>query len=149
MSKKNGAFRLALWGGILKDRSYGMNPDSLTFRANHWHIGTTLGYEWQKNIKKHQLYYGVETFYYYRSDGSGSVVNPYHETRAHLWLMGPFIGVKYRILPQLSFSVETWVNLSFTQQSNWDHVENRSEGHSRSIGIGLDPFKALSLSYHF
>lgn len=126
-----------------------MNPDSLISRAKHWHIGTTLGYEWQKNIKKHQLYYGVEAFYSYASDASGSLVNPYHESRKHIGLVGPFIGAKYRILPQLSLSVEMWVNLAFTQQSTWDHVENRREGYSRSIGIGLDPFRALNLSYHF
>ncbi|SEI68849.1 hypothetical protein SAMN05216327_103257 [Dyadobacter sp. SG02] len=149
MSKKNGAYRLSLWGGISKDRSYGMNSDSLISKAKHWHIGTTLGYEWQKNIKKHQLYYGVEAFYSYASDASGSVVNPYHESRIHIGLVGPFIGAKYRILPQLSVSVEIWANFSFHQLSNWDHVENRSEGFSRTIGVGLDPFRALNLSYHF
>ena len=150
MAKGNGAYRLALYGGIGKTKHKDMNTiDSSLATERNWNIGVALGYEWQKNVKKHQLIYGVDLRYTHSSNYSGTVGNFYGETLIHMAFLESFIGFKYRLRPELSISAEVSCGPSMHYISNWNLTAHQRTGFSRTFGFGIDPFRLINLSYHF
>lgn len=127
-----------------------------------------IGIEWQKQIKRIQLFYGIDGGINYSEyvspywitwlTTSGQVVG--YSTNDESTLRVPihvFIGVKYFIHPRISISLESDLNVGVGwlkyKIANFDNQFNQigvtAEAKRREIYLRTDYLRYLNVSFHF
>ncbi|TLU99084.1 hypothetical protein [Dyadobacter luticola] len=151
---KNGAYRLSL--GLLNSgtNKYQVYQDSLgspstdpyVFRKIGRALEIQLGYERQKNVGRHQLFFGMDAQAYYSYDHSQpSMILP---IRMYVLSAIPFVGIKYRILNRLSVSAETGASFSVRLYRNLDFDKNIIAKQTGYF-LSFESLRVINLSYHF
>ena len=127
-----------------------------------------IGIEWQKQIKRIQLFYGIDAGINYSENvnpysitwvtTTGNVVsystNDQSELKVPLYI---FMGVKYFIHPRISVSLESALNVgigwSKYKRTNYDNQFNQTnvsaEAKRQEINLGTDYLRYLNVSFHF
>ena len=165
---RKGAYRAQLYVGggynTIKD-SVRFNPSSTDSyflqKASTVALGMSLGYEWQQQIGRFQLFYGYDVFARYNSNNEHGVIRnfqgrseatsfDYHSTSAGI---SPLAGVKYFVSSQFSLSLEAaysisyyWGEGSFTGPI-YGLYERTYQEHG--ISYGLTPVSAINATFHF
>lgn len=131
-------------------------------------IRALIGIEWQKQIKRLQLFYGFDTGVNYSENvnpysitwisSTGEVIgystNEESELRVPLYI---FMGVKYFIHPRVSLSLESTVNVgigwSKYNRINYDNQFNETnvtaEAKRQEINLRTDYLRYLNVSFYF
>lgn len=157
-NRPNSAYRISILGGISNtsaEDKFDLNGNSqngkYVERGNSF--GLSLGHEWRKNKKKHQLYFGVELDLYrsqqshsYPFDWQGPKVGSYQIYRIGIL---PFVGVKYHLTNRLSISSECSLDFSHAVNKNLRFNSNEVISIGKSTGIYFKPFRLINVSYHF
>ena len=127
-----------------------------------------LGIEWQKQINRIQLYYGLDAGIRYSESVLASSIqtgsNPgqvtkYTQTdRSDLSIpVYAFLGVKYFIHPRISIALESALNtgLSWSSFMNTevDNINNRTittlDASRREINFGTEYVRYINVGFHF
>jgi hypothetical protein len=128
-----------------------------------------IGVEWQKQIKRIQLYYGLDIGiqYFERSNPysitwvsfpSGDIVGyaTDEESSVGIPLFG-FMGLKYFIHPRVSISIESALNIGIGWSKykliNYDNQFNETsvsaEGKRRELNFETDYVRFINVGFHF
>jgi hypothetical protein len=149
-----GAYRFALEGGINRFEATFLD-DTLynsTYIQNGANLGIRTGYEWHKNVNRHQFFYGTDVGFTFRSnraywvDPQGPEFAP---SRDYVFAIQPFAGIKYRLLDHLSVSAECSLNLSFLKRNILEADKKTIVNRSKSYSGSFVPLRFLNISYHF
>ncbi|WP_439580929.1 hypothetical protein [Dyadobacter bucti] len=154
--EEKGAYRLSIdhhFMGYADEASYRdsttgviSNKSQVVYKVWNYYVIAQLGYEFRKNLGRHQLFYGADIgadFHYLKAEA------PYSYTSRRLDCgISPFAGLKYRITDRLSISAETGISVNY-------HRARDDERHphpiitSRRFSSYFDPLSAINISYHF
>ena len=118
----------------------------------------TLGYEWQKDINKLQIFYGLDLFIDYNSltMKNSSLYNSisYHSKNSSNTTgfgTSPFLGVEYFVNPYLSFSTE--INFTIESYKGKDKVSNQSNNNTstdlKGFNTRIGPIGNIGINLHF
>ncbi|WP_019941465.1 hypothetical protein [Dyadobacter beijingensis] len=148
-----GAWRLCLGNGGYSDLKVGSEPDTLggqTPVPDYRHKGASLdfqlGYEAHKSIKRHQLFFGSDITYQF---SFGSYTYPPNGRGSISTIgLGPFVGVKYRILGRLSVSIEAQAHFAYNVQ-RFAPNQGTAWDDNRLLSVNFYPVHSINLSYHF
>lgn len=164
-------------------------PDIKTIQNNYFSYGNfdrslsgnssffiRLGKEKQIRSKRFELFYGYDLFFnynyfynYYVSSSLISSAPPIYDFVNQEWNaknstvsfgLAPIGGLKYFLLPRLSFSAEATINLSYFQQEkineynffNTSTKEFKQESYkltSSGMRIDINPIFVVNLGYYF
>lgn len=131
-------------------------------------IRALIGVEWQKQIKRIQLFYGIDggisyseqvdpySITWFASNGViiGYSTNDESELRVPFYM---FMGIKYFIHPRVSISLESALNVAIGwatyKRIDYDNQFNETsvsaEAKRRDINFGTDYLRYLNVSFHF
>lgn len=168
---RKGAYRLQLYIGggyaAISDDSVRLDASSQAIyyleHNSSITIGTALGYEWQQQMGRFQLFYGYDIFLRYNSSlETGSVRTnsangglkdatsyDYHALSAGV---APLAGVKFFISSQFSLSLETTYSISYYSGETKFKGPSYYYGHSykeAGLSYGLTPVSAINATFHF
>jgi hypothetical protein len=127
----------------------------------------TLGYEYQQQMGKWQLFYGSDVSfsyfyenyesprYYYSNVGNVDLIGvEYRKITSYNLGISPFIGMKYFVHPRFAISLEGSFLISYSSYYKFVRVvtskvilDNTSNGNS--IGTEVNPISVFNLSYLF
>jgi len=154
--KKNGAYRLSIdhhFTGYADEASYrdsitGIvgNKSHVVYKVWNYYVIAQLGYEFRKNLGRHQLFYGTDIgvdFHYLKAEA------PYLYTSRRLdGGLYPFAGLKYRITDRLSISAETSISLIYHGARDYGR-DSHPIMTSQRFSSYFNPLSAINVSYHF
>ncbi|MCF0075219.1 hypothetical protein LZD49_32350 [Dyadobacter sp. CY261] len=121
-------------------------PPSSKFKFKTGNLNLRIGYEFHKSYDKHQIFYGSDIGYgHYFADNSYINVGVAKNNKISLT---PFFGVKYKIIPRLSVSMEMALSMEYFVQSQFNHL-NIKQGEDKQLSISFYPLRFLNVSYHF
>jgi hypothetical protein len=168
---RKGAYRIQLYvgGGYtdISDDSVRLDNNSpVIYFLEHnssINVGTALGYEWQQQMGRFQLFYGYDVFLRYNTSletGSvrSSVVNgglkdaTSYDYYAFSAGISPLAGVKFFISSQFSLSLETTYSISYYTGETKFKGPSYYYGHSykeKGLSYGLTPLSAINATFHF
>lgn len=155
---KNSALRSKLSLGVRNnttENKIDTNKTENSFLAS----GITLGYEFHKNIRKTQIFYGADLYVDYNKSSSKSsnvynsetYINESINTNMAFGI-SPLVGVKYFISPSISFSTELKFFIeSFKNESIYKYTGNTSDNKNDTSGMNtkFGPLGQLSINIHF
>jgi hypothetical protein len=144
------------YGSGQSTQNYSSNSNSDDYSVVSMQI--SLGYEFQKNMKKLQLFYGLDLFFNY-TDLSTTNTNVNNNTTyiskdvslAPGYGASPFVGVKYFVLPNLSisteinFTTEKYKTIDKTSYTGCPETTSYTYGSSTHIG----PLGNIGINIHF
>ena len=165
---RKGAYRAQLYVGggynTIKD-SVRFNPSSTDSyfpqKTSAVALGISLGYEWQQQMRRFQLFYGYDVFVRYNSNSERGLIrnfqgrseatsSDYYSTSAGI---SPMAGVKYYLSPQFSLSLEAAYSISYYrgEGSFTGSIYGLYERTYQEQGIsyGLTPVSAINATFHF
>lgn len=159
-SFSKGALRIGSSFSVSNSSSENENHYSLDGKSHYF--APRLGYEFHKNIKNWQLFYGADLQYsnsysYQNTDFYGS---SYYENRestrkSNSFGVRPFMGVKYQINNWFSITTETGLlaayNTSETSEIDRYDINPYEENITKTTGFSaaLEPLGLVSLNFHF
>lgn len=130
--------------------------------SSSYSISPRVGYEFHSNIKRWQIFYGVDaTFSYSNHKSTDNYSNSsidYRESIDKRYSFGvrPLVGVKYQINPWLSVTTETGVNFNYFASDAYSKVqyidaESETENIRKTNGFSvyLESLGLLSINFHF
>jgi hypothetical protein len=142
---------------------------NVNFReGTYLNIRALVGIEWQKQMKRLQLYYGFDTgLEYFESTRSNSISYYFSngvvvgygltdESELRVPIYG-FIGLKYFLHPRVSVSIESalsigigWLTFSRSRYDSAGDLEFVSdEGKRREVNFDTDYLRYLNVNFHF
>lgn len=168
---RKGAYRAQLYlGGGFSQTSkdsvrFNNNSGSVNYyfpkSNNSFSIGAGIGYEWQRQMGRFQLFYGYDVFARYSTFfDSGTIRNgrtapDATSTSYHSFSVGvsPLAGVKYFVSPQFSISFESSYSIGYYRSSSsftgpMYGMFNR-DYEEQGISYGLTPLSAINATFHF
>lgn len=151
---QKGGIRIAPSIGISRTTVRDSTKNVLT-KSNNSGFGIRLGYEWQKQTDKHQLFYGADVSYSYSVskttvDPSLPVTGVFLPVRRHAYSLSVFAGVKYFLTPRMSLSGETHLYLSYLNNRNYSDFDfNGLGGQSSLTELRFRPLRNLNFAYYF
>ena len=156
---KNGAIRIGSSFYTSKNKTEDEKNDFMSENL-HYSLSPSIGYEFHSNIKRWQVFYGVDlTFSYsYRNTETKysdfqtieqTVKNNNYGTR-------PLVGVKYRINTWLSVATETGLAVTYHTSNTIDkgHYSNPASDYEHKINrtgfsADLEPLGVVSVNFQF
>lgn len=165
---RNGAYRAQLYigGGYnsIKD-SIQFNPGSVNAyfpqKNSSVALSISLGYEWQQQKGRFQLFYGYDVFARYNSNAEHGVIRSSqgrHEATTSDYNsisvgVSPLAGVKYFLSSQFSVSLETAYSIGYYRgEGSFTGPIYGLYGRSykeQGISYGLTPVSAINATFHF
>jgi len=156
--KDVGAFRVRLSGSTGKTINSGQSVPSapvvpfLTSKSTQY--DASVGYEFHKNRKNFQLFFGPELSIYrlvgkneYATGYSGPSIG---RPDVRILQTGGFIGVKYFILKRLSISSETHLSYKWSTTKVYEiDITEKMIGQGESRYLSFDQLRFLNVSFHF
>ena len=126
----------------------------------HYSLSPSIGYEFHSNIKKWQVFYGVDLTYSYsyrKTETNYSDSETREQTaKSNSYGPRPFFGVKYQINPWLSVTTETGLSAKYSTSSTIDKVcyENSASDYeykssSTGFSAALEPLGKVSINFQF
>lgn len=150
-----GAYRWSItgfnWGGEDSAKSADsagiLTPNApFELHSRRFTIGTLFGYEIRRNLKKGQLFYGADVWFYWDNGYKNAASWP-RTSQQNLGL-DPFCGYKYQLTKRFSASVESCMIFSYKWQSVGDKKHGFSS-RSRHFNIEPKPISKLNFTFHF
>ncbi|MHA4739631.1 hypothetical protein [Dyadobacter sp. MSC1_007] len=152
-SWEKGAFRVQLgasnWGRRENNSSKFdtiPDPSGSKFIYKSGYIDFKVGYEFHKSINKHQIFYGSDIGYSHYFANNNQINNGV--LRNNTISLSPFFGLKYRILPRLSASIELALSLDYYVQRAFSHQDVQLS-EDKQLSVSFIPLRFLNVSYHF
>ena len=168
---RKGAYRAQLYlGGGFSQTSkdsvqFNNNSGSVNYyfpkSNNSFSIGAGIGYEWQRQLGRFQLFYGYDVFARYNTISDSGTIrngrtvpdatsNTYHSFSAGV---SPLAGIKYFVSSQFSISFESAYSIGYYRSSSSFTgpvygVFGRSY-QEQGISYGLTPVSAINATFHF
>ncbi|MGN7889455.1 hypothetical protein [Dyadobacter sp. 22481] len=150
---EKGALRIQLGSSYLSNRENNSSkfdtipdPPNSKFKYKTGDIDVRIGYEFHKSVNKHQIFYGSDIGYTHYFANNSQVNNGV--IRNNSISITPFFGLKYRILPRLSASMEMALSLNYYVQSAFSH-QNVKLAEDNELSLSFFPLRFLNVSYHF
>lgn len=116
------------------------------------------GYEWQRQMGKHQVFYGIDAHFEYDHSYNGDNLNTTWTTK-NTWGIGAvgIIGYQYFISPHVSFSTEAAYELIFDRQkietyntpTDFPEVPNHTFDHNSRLEGNFRPLYVVNFHFHF
>ena len=156
-------------GAIRAGSKFYISKSSQEYESNDYRtenssysISPRIGYEFHSNIKRWQVFYGVDaTFSYSKRKSTDNYSNSSIDYRENIetrysYGVRPLLGVKYQINTWLSVTTETGVYFNYYASDAYEKVqyidaESETENIRKTNGFSvyLESLGLLSINFHF
>lgn len=153
----NSALRTKISFGSSQNSSNGPTNNS---KSAYSTVSTqfNIGYEFQKDINKLQIFYGLDVFVAYNkltTENSSIYNSTSYKSKNSSNTLGfgasPFFGVKYFVIPNLSISTE--INFTIETYKSTEKNSNQSNSttstDSKGINTHIGPLGNIGINLHF
>lgn len=150
-----GALRIGT-GFELSSQNQDNDRHSYTIKSNRFSVTPSIGYEYHKNIKQFQIFYGVDLIGQISSERFErkyeNDIDPDNENSTKGYSVGfrPVLGLKYQINNWLSVTTETGVVANYSHSESISKTYNEeAKTTSNGIYVALRSLGIVSINIHF
>jgi len=149
--KLKGAYRFSIENhnsSVGKDHYYAdSSGNAVAHRImKNFQAVTSLGYEFRRNKGRHQIFYGTDLQFSFRT--SDDRMRDFYPNRAFAFGIHPFVGIKYRILNRLSVSGETTLLFDYNIEQAFGSSKHVKTSNRSYFSTYYNAIQIINVTYH-